>query len=191
MKRDDAPVERNAEESPSDAIAREERHLAKLLEDADRTRDRLTTLRATASAGGVVSHQGSPSRTSFEKVALFLSLFRGRQDVFPVRFVSKRTGKAGYTPACRNKFVPGVCELPNIKCGECQNQAFFVVNDAAVLGHLTGRQVMGVYPLLPDVTCWFLVGELAGVRCRAHEPHLARSSSAFPPATAAQRAAPR
>ena len=157
MKREDAPVERNAEESPSEAIAREERHLAKLLEDADRTRDRLTTLRASASAGGVGSHQGSPpSRTSSEKVALFRELFRGRRDVFPVRFVSKRTGKAGYAPACRNKFVPGVCELPKIKCGECQNQAFFVVDDAAVLGHLTGRQVMGVYPLLPDETCWFL-----------------------------------
>ena len=89
-------------------------------------------------------------------MALFRELFRGRRDVFPVRFVSKRTGKAGYAPACRNKFVPGVCELPKIKCGECQNQAFFVVDDAAVLGHLTGRQVMGVYPLLPDETCWFL-----------------------------------
>ena len=157
MKRDDAPVERNARESPSEVIAREERHLAELLEQADRTRAKLTALRATASTTPLVSHPGSqPSRTSSEKVALFRGLFRGRQDVFPVRFVSKRTGKAGYAPACRNKFVPGVCELPKIKCGDCQNQAFFVVDDAAVLGHLTGRQVMGVYPLLPDETCWFL-----------------------------------
>jgi len=43
-----------------------------------------------------------------------------------------------------------------IKCGECQNQAFMSADDAAVLAHLTGRQVMGVYPLLENDTCWFL-----------------------------------
>ncbi len=71
-------------------------------------------------------------------------------------FVGARTGKSGYAPACRNKFVRGVCELPKIKCGDCPNQAFLPFNDVAVLGHLTGRHVMGVYPLLPDETCWFL-----------------------------------
>jgi superfamily II DNA or RNA helicase len=70
--------------------------------------------------------------------------------------VSKRTGKPGYTPACRNKFVKGLCELPKVKCGECPNQAFIPFDDAAVIGHLTGRHVMGVYPLLEDETCWFL-----------------------------------
>jgi len=61
--------------------------------------------------------------TPEEKVRLFRRLFAGRDDVFPTRFVSKRTGKAGYAPACGNKFVRGVCELPRIKCGECPNQA--------------------------------------------------------------------
>jgi superfamily II DNA or RNA helicase len=46
--------------------------------------------------------------------------------------------------------------LPKIKCGDCPNQAFIPFDDAAVIGHLTGRHVMGVYPLLPDETCWFL-----------------------------------
>jgi hypothetical protein len=77
-------------------------------------------------------------------------------DVYPTRFVSKKTGKPGYAPACRNKFVRGVCELPKVKCGECPNQAFVPFDDAAILDHLTGRQVMGVYPLLDDETCWFL-----------------------------------
>jgi hypothetical protein len=53
-------------------------------------------------------------------------------------------------------FVRGVCELPKVKCGECSNQAFVDVDDAAVLAHLQGRHVMGVYPLLEDETCWFL-----------------------------------
>src|SRR5438128_1751872 len=95
-------------------------------------------------------------RTSAEKVKLFRSLFRGREDIFPTRFESKKTGKPGYAPACRNKFVKSVCELPKVKCGECPNQAFIPFDDAAVVGHLTGRHVMGVYPLLENETCWFL-----------------------------------
>ena len=91
-------------------------------------------------------------RTSAEKVKLFRSLFREREEVFPTRFVSKKTGKPGYAPACRNKFVKGVCGLPKVKCGECPNQAFVPFNDAAVVGHLTGRHVMGVYPLLGRTT---------------------------------------
>lgn len=55
---------------------------------------------------------GSIDRTSPSeaKIALFRSLFRGRQDVYPRRFGSRRTGKSGYAPACANEWVPGVCE---------------------------------------------------------------------------------
>ncbi|MCZ3115108.1 hypothetical protein NYZ21_21960, partial [Acinetobacter baumannii] len=54
-----------------------------------------------------------------EKVALFRRLFRGRTDVFPVRWESKTTGKSGYAPACANEWRAGVCEKPRIKCGDC------------------------------------------------------------------------
>lgn len=90
------------------------------------------------------------------KVRLFRELFRGRTDVFPTRFVSPKTGKSGYAPACGNKFVRGVCELPRIKCSACPNPAFTAVTDEQVLRHLRGEHVMGVYPLLDDDTCWFL-----------------------------------
>src|SRR5262249_20314858 len=97
-----------------------------------------------------------PPSTPGEKVTLFRSLFRGREDIFPTQFVSKKTGRTGYAPACRNKFVKGVCELPRGKCGECPNQAFIPLDDVAVVGHLTGKHVLGMYPLLEDETCWFL-----------------------------------
>ncbi|TMA22681.1 MAG: DEAD/DEAH box helicase, partial [Deltaproteobacteria bacterium] len=101
---------------------------------------------------------GAPApRTSAEKVTLFRSLFRGREDVFPIRFVSKKTGKPGYAPACSNKWEPGLCALKTGgKCSDCANQAFIPFDAAAVVGHLTGRHVMGVYPLLENETCWFL-----------------------------------
>lgn len=43
-----------------------------------------------------------------EKVALFRRLFRGRTDVYPIRWESKTTGKSGYAPACGNEWLTGV-----------------------------------------------------------------------------------
>lgn len=53
--------------------------------------------------------------TTDEKVALFRRLFRGRTDVYPVRWESKAGGKSGYSPACANEWRAGVCEKPRIK----------------------------------------------------------------------------
>ena len=95
-------------------------------------------------------------RAPDRKLQIFRDLFRGRDDVYPTRFESAKTGKHGYGPACANKFVNGLCELPKVKCGECKNQKFFPADDAAYWHHLAGGHVMGVYPMLPDSTCWFL-----------------------------------
>ena len=108
--------------------------------------------------------EGSPSDllvslTSTEKVTLFRSLFRGRDDVYPKLWENSRTGKKGYAPACANEWVRGVCEKPRVKCGECPNQAFLSVGNDVILGHLQGRYVIGVYPLLRDETCWFLAAD--------------------------------
>ncbi len=98
--------------------------------------------------------------TSAEKVRVFRSLFYGRQDVFPTRFVSKRTGKPGYAPACSNKFQPGFCILKTGgKCSDCANQSFVPVSDQVILDHLQGKHIMGVYPLLSDETCRFLAAD--------------------------------
>lgn len=151
-----------------DAIASDEARLAGLEAERVEVQARLRSLRAELEATGPepeirvrvpVATQARVPETSAEKVALFRSLFRGREDVFPTRFVAKKTGKAGYAPACRNKFVRGLCELPKVKCGECLNQAFMPFDDAAILGHLQGRHVMGVYPLNNDETCWFLAAD--------------------------------
>jgi len=95
-------------------------------------------------------------RTTSEKIALFRSLFRGRTDVFPKRWENTKKGTAGYSPACANEWVHGICEKPRVKCGDCPNQAFLPVTDQVILEHLQGRYVAGVYPLLKDETCWFL-----------------------------------
>jgi superfamily II DNA or RNA helicase/very-short-patch-repair endonuclease len=101
----------------------------------------------------------SPSQA---KIALFRSLFRGRDDIYPRRFESRKTGKSGYAPACANEWVRGICEKPRIKCAECPNRRFLPVTDDVIRWHLSGHDpdgqsfVAGVYPLLRDETCFFL-----------------------------------
>lgn len=90
-----------------------------------------------------------------EKIAMFRRLFGGRTDVYPVRWENK-AGKSGYAPACANEWKPGVCEKPRIKCSECPNRKFLPLTDQVIYGHLTGRHVIGVYPLLADDSCRFL-----------------------------------
>jgi superfamily II DNA or RNA helicase/very-short-patch-repair endonuclease len=105
-----------------------------------------------------VTNASSPA----EKIVLFRSLFRGREDVYPRRFESRKTGKAGYAPACANEWVRGVCEKPKIKCAECPHRRLLPVTDEVIRWHLSGRDergrdfVMGVYPMLLDETCLFL-----------------------------------
>jgi len=91
-----------------------------------------------------------------EKVALFRRLFRGRPDVYPVRWESKSTGKTGYAPACANEWRSGVCEKPRIKCTDCPNRVLIPLSDSVIYDHLTGKHTAGVYPLLADDTCYFL-----------------------------------
>jgi hypothetical protein len=107
---------------------------------------------------GMVDHRSPPEA----KVALFRALFRGREDVYPRRFESRKTGKAGYQPVCGNEWVQGVCEKPRIKCSDCPHQHFLSIADEVIRWHLSGKDnedkdfVMGIYPMLVDETCFFL-----------------------------------
>jgi hypothetical protein len=108
--------------------------------------------------GGIIDHRSPPET----KIALFRALFRGRADIYPRRFESRRTGKSGYQPACGNEWVRGICEKPRIKCTECPHQRFLPVTDEAIRWHLSGQDdagedfVMGIYPMLQDETCFVL-----------------------------------
>jgi len=100
------------------------------------------------------------------KIALFRNLFRGREDVLPRRWENPKTGKAGYAPMCRNEWVRGVCAKPQVRCRECPNQAFIPLGDDILRSHLAGKAsgsatdfTVGVYPMLPDETCWFLAAD--------------------------------
>ena len=146
----------------NDEAARIRDRLARLEVERDALQARLTEFEARnqvppncGSQGGPITER-SPAR---EKVALFRSLFRGRDDVYPKRWENTRTGKSGYAPACANEWKPQICGKPRIKCGSCTNQAFLPVTDETIVDHLRGRHTLGVYPMLADSTCHFLAAD--------------------------------
>jgi hypothetical protein len=110
------------------------------------------------------------------KVHLFRESFRGRADVFPRRWENAKSGKSGYSPACANEWIRGVCGKPKTRCSECTNKAFLPVDDQVVLAHLNGEHTIGVYPLLPDDTCWFVAADFDEVSW--HEDVLAFAETA-------------
>jgi len=102
-----------------------------------------------------------------EKVALFRRLFRGREDVYPVRWESKTSGKSGYTPACANEWRDGVCDKRRVKCADCGNRQLLPLSDSVIYDHLAGKHTVGVYPLLEDDTCRFLAVDFDEAEWRA------------------------
>lgn len=140
-----------------DTLAKLEKELAEL---ESRKAELLGKIRLLKNAQQQSSANSSLNEA--DKIALFRSLFKGRTDVYPRRFESKKTGKSGYQPACSNEWIPGVCQKPKVKCGDCTHRKLLPVTDEVIRNHLMGRDArgydftIGIYPLLDDETCWFL-----------------------------------
>lgn len=102
-----------------------------------------------------ISKHSSPE----EKIALFMELFKGRNDVFALRWESEKS--KGYTPVCKNKWNKSKCDMKKYPCKICPNKEMAKLDEKYVYNHLVGkdelcRDVIGLYPLLQDDSCWFL-----------------------------------
>jgi hypothetical protein len=136
--------------------------------------ERLERLRGSPSLGDESRVAGvaiTAESSAAEKIALFRRLFSGRTDVFPIRWENRNTGKSGYAPACSNEWLRGVCGKPQVRCGDCPNQAFLSVSDQTIANHLCGLNkdgsvgadfVAGVYPVLADGFCHFVAADFDG-----------------------------
>ena len=100
----------------------------------------------------------SDSFSPEQKIAIFRSLFRGRTDIFANRW-QNRQGRSGYTVACNNEWVQGICNKPKIKCQDCNHRQLSELTDQVIYRHLAGQQVVGLYPLLQDNTCYLLAAD--------------------------------
>ncbi|MFZ3130138.1 MAG: DEAD/DEAH box helicase family protein, partial [Desulfosporosinus sp.] len=93
-----------------------------------------------------------------EKIMLFKSLFKGRDDVYAKRYENKKKGTNGYSPFCLNEWKSKLCIKPKGKCAACSNKAYARLDEKVIDDHLRGRGnfVAGIYPLCLDETCYFL-----------------------------------
>ncbi len=143
-------------------VARLEGCVAELCERLERYEPQVTS----------VTRQDStmPKLSLDEKVALFRSLFRGREDVFAKRWQSRDGSKSGYQPVCSNEWNPQLCDKRKYKCAECPNRQFAPLTDADVYRHLEGkspdcRDVIGLYVIHEDNTCFFLCADFDDKNC--------------------------
>ena len=91
-----------------------------------------------------------------EKIRLFMSLFKGRDDVYAKRWESKDGTKSGYSPVCRNEWKRDLCRKPRLKCALCEHRSYAPLDENAVDAHLRGNLVAGIYSLCLDEKCHFL-----------------------------------
>jgi superfamily II DNA or RNA helicase len=96
--------------------------------------------------------------SSIDKIKLFMSLFRGRDDVYAKRWENDKKGTAGYSPVCANEWKPGICQKPRVKCTDCKHKEYLALNENVIADHLRGREnfIGGIYPMCLDETCYFL-----------------------------------
>ena len=162
--KDSEEFDRLLSETESD-LAKLDSQRSELLEQIAELRQAERTIVSSGSAQANIPLSVTNQSSQEAKIALFRSLFRGRDDVYPKRFESLKTGKKGYQPVCRNEWVKGICEKPRIRCEDCVHRQFLPVTDDVIRNHLlgtdpqdrTGRDfTIGIYPMLSDETCWFL-----------------------------------
>jgi superfamily II DNA or RNA helicase len=88
-----------------------------------------------------------------DKLAVYRDRFQGRLDVYAVRWENTRTGAAGWKPAVAGGWRKGM---------DRRTAVHLPLTADVVASHLVGDQFIGLYPLLVDSTCRFLVADFDG-----------------------------
>lgn len=114
-----------------------------------------------ATSSAAVTHLSSTR----EKVGLFRSLFRGREDAYATAFLMNNT-RIGYSPVCANLWKQGLCRKGKVRraCDGCPNRKLVPLGDKALMRHFTGkdarfRDVAGLYPMTEKSGCFLLVAD--------------------------------
>ena len=150
----------------------------------------LSKLRQSGSKDAFDPEQGKriihPQAITENMANQFFSMFWGRQDVYAKRSVNKETGKAAYYPQCNN-FWTNVCHKKikdGINCKDCKNRSYKTITKKDILNHLQGNaynasDVIGVYPLLSNGTCRFMVFDFDNHDKDAEEKDFANSDDTW------------
>ena len=141
---------------------------ARLREENDRLRRLLSEhniinappLEKTASAGLAIPENIPPPVNNLSdpdaKITLFRTLFRGREDVYAVRWEGL-SGRHGYMPKADRDWKAYLgSKLEDRKKIDRKTRKFWPLTNEVIRAHLAGEHTIGIYPLLPEETCGFL-----------------------------------
>ena len=117
---------------------------ARLLELEEETKQ-LVALREQLQKSSPIATD-SNSYSPEQKIAIFRNLFRGRIDIFANRWQNKQ-GRSGYSVACNNEWIQGICHKPRVKCQDCHHRQFTELNDQIIYRHLAGQQVIAFFQI--------------------------------------------
>lgn len=95
-------------------------------------------------------HDGSPPEA---KIRFFGALFAARTDVYAVRYDNPHTGKSGWIPAVRGRWVKGARH---------EDRGYLPLTADVLSSHLRGEAHIGLYPLLDGDRCWWLAADFDG-----------------------------
>ena len=94
--------------------------------------------------------------TAEQRIALFRSLFRGRDDVYAIRWEND-DGRSGYMPKADRDWKSYLsAKDEDRKKVDRLTRTYRPLTDDVVRAHLVGEHTVGIYPLLQDETCWLL-----------------------------------
>ncbi len=99
---------------------------------------------------GVVTNSSPPN----VKLALYARLFAARRDVYAKYWENPRKGSKGWSPAVRDRF----------RGGSVWSRRPLPLTIEVLDEHLRSdnETFIGLYPLLPDATCWWLAADFDG-----------------------------
>jgi len=141
----------------------EKKHLAQKLASLEKRNPKALPGISPLTINSAVASEESQNDFSIkQKIQLLKNIFRGRNDVYAHYWISRKTGKSGYSPACRNEWIRSVCKKPAIRCSACPNRELSPLADDVIKKHLDGVSSIGIYPLLSDETCYFLAIDFDG-----------------------------
>jgi hypothetical protein len=97
-------------------------------------------------------------QSSGRDIHLFRSVFKGREDVFAIRW--EKGAKSGCMPAYF--YDPYRYKAHVLKGGTFQTfteKSYLPLTEDQIASHLNGKQHIGMYPLLTDNTSWFIAAD--------------------------------
>ena len=138
----------------------EKKHLIQKLADLEKKKSEApyNILSSRINTPIVVFAESSADFPIEQKIQLLRNAFRGREDVHARYWISKKTGKKGYSPVCKNEWIRNICKKPAIKCSACPSREFSPLTDDVIEKHLEGMCSVGIYPYVTGRNLLFFSG---------------------------------